>query len=83
MLLFILVVSLKLYGCILIYTLVSICIILMSQHRNHAQFMDIVLSKRSFDVVISDAIVLGSPGKIMRLPPATSFFWRGSSFCSL
>ena len=35
--------------------------------------MDMVLSKRSFDVVISDAIVLVSPGKIMRLPPATSF----------
>ena len=44
----------------------------MSQHRNLAPFVDMLLLKRSFDVVIYDVIVLTSPGKSMRLHPATS-----------
>ena len=44
----------------------------MSKQNNCAHFMDMVLLKSSFSVVVSAVLGLMSPVKLMRLPTATS-----------
>ena len=70
-------------GCIHICPLVYLGRSFMSHNRKHAPFLDIVLLIRSFYVVISSVIVLTSPEKLMRFPPATIIVRLGSSFWSL
>ena len=52
----------------------------MSQNRNPAPFMDMMLLESSLDVVMSVVLVLMFPGKLMRFPPDTSVVLFGFSF---
>ena len=65
------------------YICVSRYIYLMFQHRNRAPFVDIVVLKKSFAVVISSVLILKYPGKLTRFPPATSLVRQGSSIWGL
>ena len=57
--------------------------LITSHHRNRATFVDMVIFKRSFAVVMSDLLILAFTRKLMSFPPAKILVHWGSSFWGL